>query len=382
MKDVSEILAKRLQRLEQPFSREWIIDFSSLMGFIPTNSFTQQILDGIKKEKTQAHDSLIRNLKNLLIDSQKCLKEIGDQIKVEKGVDDQIDRLLKFKINSNDIESPFFELESLYYDYCRGFDSLFRSLAQDDANIFITEYCIISCIKLQEKVHLKIDLTFSPYLQKCKQDIEILSGQRAASIWGKWDVLLKWADWTKNGISPSNHAYEQNLQHLFVRMKTATAVQTCGLFFLEHLADKKTITTNTEICLKAIELHLDEKDQYWVIAHFSGENGEKKEFFIKKLRKEARSYELLMLLLQTEPYSTVEFPKLTHTLGELGIKNELKKLFFPQDKFAGSFVRTAETDQSIDAASVIKELTRITNERKHRPSFDWGYYHRSSFVTA
>lgn len=34
MKDVSEILAKRLQRLEQPFSREWIADFSNLMEFI------------------------------------------------------------------------------------------------------------------------------------------------------------------------------------------------------------------------------------------------------------------------------------------------------------------------------------------------------------
>jgi hypothetical protein len=102
---------------------------------------------------------------------------------------------------------------------------------------------------LQETVHFIIDLSFSPYLQKCKQDIEILSGLRATSIWGKWDMLLKWAKWTKNGISPSNHAYERNLQNLFKGMKIAAAVQSCGLFFLECLADKKTVVTHSEICL-------------------------------------------------------------------------------------------------------------------------------------
>lgn len=88
-------------------------------------------------------------------------------------------------------------------------------------------------------------------------------------------------------------------------MKIATNVQSCGLFFLERLADKKTVMTHSEISLKAIELHLDEKDQYWIIVHFSGENSEKKEYFIKKLQKEARSYELLTLLLEAEPYSNL-----------------------------------------------------------------------------
>jgi hypothetical protein len=54
MKDVSEILAKRLQRLEQPFSREWIADFSNLMEFIQTNSLSGQIVEAIKKEKEEA----------------------------------------------------------------------------------------------------------------------------------------------------------------------------------------------------------------------------------------------------------------------------------------------------------------------------------------
>lgn len=382
MKDVSDLLGNRLQRLEAPFSREWIVDFSSFMGFIQTNAFIQQILDEIKKEKRLGHDLLIRNLKVLFDDGKKRLKEIEARLEVAHEIHDQIRNLLKFKVNTKDVENPFFELESLYYDYCKGFDSLFRILAQDPANAFVSDYCILTPRKLQETDHLIIDLIFSLYLQKCKQDIEILSGQRATSIWGKWDTLLKWAEWTKNGISPSNHAFERNLQNLFSGMKIAATVQACGLFFLERLADKPTVTADTELCLQAIELHLDEKDQYWMIVHFSGENREKKEFFIKKLQQEARSYELLMLLLKADPYSIIEFPKLAHTLGELGIKNEIKKLFFPKDKFAGSFVRVGEVDQGIDAAAIMKELTCLTKEKKRRPSFDWGYYHRSSFVTA
>lgn len=105
----------------------------------------------------------------------------------------------------------------------------------------------------------------------------------------------------------------------------------------------------------------DEKDQYWMIVHFSGESREKREFFIKKLQQEARSYELLMLLLKADPYSIIEFPKLAHTLGELGIKNEIKKLLFPKDKFAGSFVRVGEVEQGIDAAAIMKELTSLPN---------------------
>ena len=48
MKDVSELLAKRLQRLEAPFSRDWIADFSSFMEFIQTNPSAKQVLESIK----------------------------------------------------------------------------------------------------------------------------------------------------------------------------------------------------------------------------------------------------------------------------------------------------------------------------------------------
>ena len=84
------------------------------------------------------------------------------------------------------------------------------------------------------------------------------------------DIILNWAKWTQNGISPSNHAFQSNLQNLFTGMRIDQAIQSCGLFFLEHLANKTTVTTDKEACLKAVELYVDEKDQYWIILHFSG----------------------------------------------------------------------------------------------------------------
>lgn len=240
-------------------------------------------------------------------------------------------------------------------------------------------------MKLQGTVHLNVDLSFSPEcLRQCKHAIEILSGQRTTSVWGQWDVLLKWKEWTKNGISPTNDAFERNLSNLFRGLKISETVQSCGLFFLEQLslleqlANTQTVIVDSEICLKALELFLDQDDQYWIIAHFAGENGEKREFFIKQLQRAARSYALLKLLLETEPYSLIEFPRLSHALGELKIKNDLKKVFFPHSKFAGSHVHIGEIDVDIDVTTIMKHLSSLQKEKKRLPSFNWGYYHRCS----
>lgn len=76
MKDVSEILAKRLKILEQSFSRNWIADFFRLMEFIQTNPSTTQILESINEQKGEAHVSLSQNLKELLKEGASCLKAI------------------------------------------------------------------------------------------------------------------------------------------------------------------------------------------------------------------------------------------------------------------------------------------------------------------
>lgn len=378
MNDVSELLAKRLQRLEEPFSREWIADFSSFMEFTQTNPSTLQILESIKQQKEEAHTPLMRDLKSLLHEGTRCLREIQKALQGKSDLEVLVDSLLKMRVDPKKIEDPFFELESLYNEYYVAFVSLLRILAQDEANTFSSKYCILSCMKLQDTVHLNIDLTFSPYLQKCKQDIETLGGRRTASQWGNWDVLLKWAAWSKNGISPRNAAFERNLSNLFRGLKISKIVQSSGLFFLERLTSIQTVTIASEIRLKALELFLDQDDQYWIIAHFSGENSEKREFFIKRLQREARSYALLKMLLEAESYSLIEFPTLAHTLGELELKNDLKRVFFPRDNFAGSYVQLSEIDAAIDATAIVNHLSSLQKERKRRPSFNWGYYHRCS----
>lgn len=378
MKDVSELLAKYLQRLEMPFSREWLADFASLMQFIQTNPLTNQIAEAIKIEKDAAHESLISHLQTLLQDGKRCLQQIGTKAKNLNGIAPKIQTLLKIKIDIKEIVNPFFELESIYNNYHQGFVSLLRILAQEDANTFISKYCILSCMKLQDTIHLNIDLTFSPYLQECKQDIEILSGQRTTSVWGKWDVLLKWTEWTKNGISPTNDAFERNLSHLFTGMKIAETVQSCGLFFLQRLAGMKTVTSDSEVCLKAIELYLDKQDQYWIIAHIAGEGNDRQPFFIKKLQRDKRPHELLKLLIDAESYSIIDFPNPSHTLGELEIKKELKRLFFPNDKFAGSVVHLSEIDYPINAAHILEHLSSIRNSKKQLPSFNLRQYLDSS----
>ncbi len=378
MKNVSDIIAKHLQRLESPFSGGWLADFFDLIEFIKTNHLNIQILESIKKEKENAHESLVFHLQALLKDGKRCLQQIKQEIGSEDGFSSQIQDLLKVKVAGKEISNPFFELESFYYNYYKKFASLLRAIAQDEKNAFVSDYCILSCIKLQETVHLNIDLSFSPYLQKCKQDIEILSGQRTTSIWGRWDVLLKWIEWTKNGISPTNDAFARNLLHLFIGLKIAETVQSCGLFFLQRLAGMKTVNSDAEICLKAIELYLDEKDQYWIIAHIAGEGNDRQPFFIKKLQRDTRPHELLKLLIDAESYSPIDFPTLSHTLGELEIKKELKKLFFPHDKFAGSVVHLSEIDHTINAAHILEHLSSIRNSKKQLPSFNLRQYFNSS----
>lgn len=376
MKEVKKILSQSLKRLKRPFTDEWLSDFSLLMEFLTTNTHTNLVIGSIEKEKLEAYVSLTRNLKALFNDGQICLQRIQKQIKnpdTRAAFKTQIQTLLQAKVDHKKITDPFFKFETTYLDYIGCFSGLLEGISQSDANALVENYATVGC-------NLNIDLSFSPLLKSCKHDIEILSGLRTKEIWAKWDSLLQWTEWTKNGISPGNQAFKENLSRMFRNLKISEAVQSCGSFVLGRLVNTQTVSIDSGICLKSIELFLDQNNRYWVITHFSGENGEKREFFIKKLQKEAQSYDLLKSLLEAEPYSLIEFPKLTHTLGELEIKNELKKVFFPRDKFAGSHVQLGPLDVPIDAASIVKHLSSLQKDRKRHPPFDWGYYHRSSYA--
>ncbi len=65
--------------------------------------------------------------------------------------------------------------------------------------------------------------------------IEILSGKRLTSAWGKWDLLMRWKEWTKNGFSPTNTAFENHLSRLFQVLRIEETIQSLKILFLERL---------------------------------------------------------------------------------------------------------------------------------------------------
>lgn len=371
MKEVKKILRQSLKSLKRPFSNEWLSDFSLLMEFITTNTHTNLLISSIEKEKQDAFVSLTNNLKALFNDGQTCLQHIQKQIKnsdTRTAFKPQIQALLQAKVDRKKIADPFFKFETIYLDYQAGFSRLLEGILQSDANKLVKNYATMGC-------NQNIDLTFSPLLKSCKHDIDILSGLRTKAVWSKWDLLLQWAEWTKNGISPGNEAFRENLSRMFKNLKISEAMQSCGSFFLGRLVNTQTVSVDSAICLKSIRLFLDQDDRYWIIIYFAGENGEKREFFIKKLQRDAQSYDLLKLLLKADPYSLIEFSPLTHTLNELQIKNELKKVFFPHEKFAGSHVQLGVDGVPIDAAAIVTHLSSLQKDRKRHPPFDSRYYY-------
>lgn len=370
MKEVIETLSQRFERLKNPFSPEWLSEFSLLMEFIQNNTHTDTAIKSIEKEKQEAHVSLAKNLQSLFLDGKKCLQNVLQQIKnsdAESTFKPQIQALIETKVDKKKIADPFFKFETAYCDYIASFSGLLEGILKSNANAFVKGHATVDG-------NLQINLSFSPFLKSCSQDIEVLSGLRTKAIWGKWDLILQWEKWTKNGISPGNHPFKKNLFYHFESLKISEAVQCCGSFFQERLFNKKRAGISSEVCIKALELYLDKDDQYWIIAHFAGEDQNKKPFFIKKLQRSAQSYALLNLLLNTEAYSPLDFPRLTHTLGELEIKKELKKVFFSHSKFAGSLVQLGGIKYPIDASAIIEQLTSLEAEKKHLPGFKSAEY--------
>lgn len=371
MKEVKKILRQHLKNLKRPFSDEWLSEFSLLMEFVTTNTHTNLLISSIEKEKQEAFVSLTNNLKALFKDGKACLLGIQKQIKnpnTRSTFKAQIQTLLQAKVDCKKVADPFFKLETTCLDYIADFSRLLEDILESDANKLVKNYVTIDC-------DLNTHLSFSPFLKSCRHDIDILSGLRTKAIWSKWDSLLQWSKWTKDGILPGNQAFKKSLSQQFASLKISEAMQSCGLFLIGKLVNTKMASIDSGICLKSIRLFLDLKDRYWIIIYFAGENGEKREFFIRRLQKESQSYDLLKLLLEAEPYSLVEFPTLTHTLGELEIKNELKKVFFSHDKFAGSHVQLGVDGVPVDAPAIVTHLSSLQKDRKRHPPFDSRYYY-------
>lgn len=380
MKDVNEILSRRLQLLEKPFSREWISDFHAFMNLLLTHLATSPIVQALQQEKIEDHKALIQSLKQLVLDGKESLKQLllqcQDNSELFASINPKITALLKTAIDPKRAQDPFFEFESIFHDYCKDFSAVLKEVASIDANHFVSQYAILSCIKIYDTVHLNTHLVFSKAIQECKNHIEILSGRRATKIWGRWDLLLRWVEWTKDGVSPTNEPCARNLSYMFHGQKVSETVQSLGLYLREHVSNIRP-ESSIEQPVKGLELFLDENHLYWIILHSGGEYDDKKPYFIKKLRQSSRSYNLLQQLLKLDPYSGVKSTYSPHSLGEIELKNEIGKVFFPHDKFAGPFVSLGAIDCSINTREIIDHLNLIESRKKNRPSFNWGCYHRS-----
>lgn len=376
MKDVTEILSKRLARLDSSFSIHWISDFLMLMEYVKGNRATQHIINSIQEKKKHAHESLFEHMQSLFKDGSNCLK----QIKCHAASDSSqalIKSLLEMSIDPKCIRDPFIEMESVFLNYCKTFRTLFKDIHISLPNVPIAKYCLISVVSGGME-DLNIKLSFSPYLQLCQDEIDKLAGLRDSSIWGKWDELLKWEEWTKNGISPTNEIYERNLSDLFIEEKIPELVQSCSLYFLECLSNIPLITPSSQKCLKALEIFVDDVDRYWIIIHFEGESDDRRAYFIKKLPADTNSYRLAKILIDAEPYTYIDFPALSHTLGELEIKKELRKVFFMDGgKFSGSLVHLSSIEDPINSSLIIDTLNSLERQKKRLPSFNWANYFRS-----
>lgn len=358
MKDVTEILAKRLARLEAPFSQYWISDFLSLIDYIKANETLSQVIRSIEAKKKQAHEPLVSHFLSLSKEADPWIKQAKKCIDPNATeLQTSIKTILQTSLDSSKIVAPFFDAEEFYRNYCNEFHRL--------ANLPETKY-------------LNLSLSNSPYFQLWQQDIKDLAGLRSTAIWGHWDELLRWAEWTKNGVSPNNETFADNLSQLFEAHKLSESVQSCGLYFLECLSHTKAVTISSQPCLKSLEMFLDRDERYWIIVHFEGEARDMKPFFIKKLRTDTNSYSLIQRLMEAEDYSTIDFPQLTNVLGELEIKKELKKVFFPhQGQFAGALVHLSKVEPPVNPSIIMETLNSIEQQKKRLPSFNLPDYYRS-----
>jgi hypothetical protein len=376
MKDVSDIIAQRLQKLKKGFSPAWVSDFRPFIQFLQTNPITAPITKALAEEKARDHKVLVQSLEQLLVDGRQSLQQILKVLKVFPDllgtVKPKAESISRLQVDIDKLADPFFDLEAFFWSYYREWVDIIKKIAEDDQHCFIWRYAVLRCIKMQDTINIEVDLSFSKHLSACKRALSTLSAKRAVSIWGQWDLMLKWMERTKGGIS--NKRLVSYLSGLFNGEETKSAVESIGCYFREKLADAQTAPDSW---LHAIELFLDAKDRFWIIAHMKGKGATTEPFFIKKLQNGSRQHRLLTLLLQTSPGSTVTFNRLSHALGELEINKGLEKAFFSYGHFAGHYVDHESFEPSITGGAILTRLRATERSKKNCPWFDYNDYYSS-----
>lgn len=380
MKVVSEIITQRLKSLPNTFSPRWILEFKSLFTFLNENQSTKKIIDEISEEKFSDHTPLIQALRRCLADEKRRLPHFQKKLKnfpaLSKQLGPKIQALNEMTIDEQQLNCPFFELERIFIQFRERYEEVARDLIGSEICPLILPSASAYCPLHTQNVEISVSFK---HMDEVQREIEILASRRKASLWGQWDILLQWRSWLEDGGPTSSDALTSNLTHVFKAMQVPVVIQCVAQSFIEKLANYS--IDDRESCpyevssLRSLELFLDNDDQYWIILR--NETGYPIPIFIKRVYKDLPSHTLLKKLLSEEP-STIKLQDVdSHTLGEIKLKDELRKLFFPEGTFVGPYVEFNEFTSITVRESILNKLLSLHLKKKSSPSFSWVGYHKS-----
>lgn len=341
---------KYLEILDSSFNLSWITTFRDFIRFVLKHHETSKIIQAFHQEKLQDQRQFAEVLSKTIdvLDKYGASNDSYEKVVVE---------CRQFSLDSDQLQNPFFRAEDLFYNLNKELLQLIHQSLCKQKLIGIKNVRILT---LNRGVcEATFALPFSDSLKDCELEADWLQGRRQVSLWGKWDRLLELLEWVKDGIQ--NEEFGQNIKNIFEKFQYRDAIQLVGAHILAELEGE---TSHKPI--KAIEMYLDGSDHYWILVHrVKGEFPEP--FHIKRLY-EGKALQLLKLLLKANANSKIEYAgKLTHDLGELQIKGELAKVFFPvRGRFAGACVDAIDLESSIDISKIVEELTQLQITRKNQ----------------
>lgn len=374
------MLKRQLQELEKPFSHKWISDFITFMSILDKVPEFKSQIEKFQKEKFKDQKPLMDSL-NILFCNGKIaativLKKATKLPVILKETSSHIQKIINFSNNTiNDKESLYFDPSRDFNDFTSSLRTLTHKLIKYDMvdviHPWVSMYCPLNVSRYDQGM-VDIKYTFSESLEHSKIENEKYIGKRDISYWRKWEILLQWKDYLKNGLP--NTVFHENILNMFSYLKIKELVQDIGCFFMDELRaffPKRPIL--------ALELYLDRSNQYWILVH-RGKDEFPETYHIKRLY-EGKALNLIKQLLDSSEQMLIKYDgKLTKDLGDLYIKKEIAKVFFSEySVFSGGYVELGTRGTQIDQDAIMNLLHQSQAAKKRKPSFDKTKYYQNSW---
>ena len=193
MKDVSEIISHRLESLKSGFSIEWQSELVAFMKFLRSNPKSKRIIEEIQESKTKDHHFLLIHFQRLLEDGKKSLDCLFKEVKKSSSgsIINAMNDLYSINITQYNILDPFFELDTLFWNYHTEWIEVLRNIINTHEEYsFLSKYALLFNTKVQNAFHLQVILHFSDNIQIGELEASYLAGNRSTAMWGKWDHIL------------------------------------------------------------------------------------------------------------------------------------------------------------------------------------------------